>query len=141
MNQLEAERRFAEARVARLATVGPQGRPHLVPCTFALLDGRIVSVVDEKAKRTRALQRLANIRADPRVSLLVDRYDDDWTRLWWIRADGRAVVEGEGAERDAAVSALAAKYPQYVRERPGGPAVIVTVERWSSWSAGPLAEP
>jgi PPOX class probable F420-dependent enzyme len=141
MNRFEAERRFAQARVARLATVGPRGKPHLVPCTFAVVDGRIVSVVDEKPKRTKALQRLANIRSDPRVSLLVDRYDDDWRRLWWVRADGRATIEGEGPARDAAVAALTAKYPQYVRQPPGGPAVIVTVERWSSWSAVPNAEP
>lgn len=136
MNRLEAEQRFGEARVARLATIGPRG-PHLVPCTFALVGGRIVSVVDEKPKRTMALQRLANIRADQRVSVLVDRYDEDWIRLWWVRADGRAVVEAEGPERDGAVAALTAKYPQYVRQPPRGPAIVVTVDRWRWWSAHP----
>src|SRR6185295_2161566 len=87
MNQVEAGERFALARVAHLATVGPGGRPHLVPCTFALVDDHIVSVVDEKPKSTKALRRLSNIRNDPRVSMLVDRYDEDWRRLWWVRAD------------------------------------------------------
>src|SRR3954453_6020455 len=114
MNRFEAEQRFSRGRVARLATVGADGRPHLVPCTFALVDGRIVSVVDQKPKRTTALRRLANIRADARVSLLVDRYDEDWTRLWWVRADGDGVVVEDGRERDAALVALALKYPQYV---------------------------
>jgi PPOX class probable F420-dependent enzyme len=139
VNRFEAEQRFARARVAHLATIGPDG-PHLVPCTFAVEDGRIVSVVDRKPKRTTALQRLANIRADPRVSLLVDRYDEDWQRLWWVRADGRAAVVDEGPDRDAAVTALVAKYPQYVRDTPRGPAVIVEVDRWRSWTAGPAAD-
>jgi PPOX class probable F420-dependent enzyme len=137
MNRLEALQRFAEWRVARLASVGPGGRPHVVPCTFAVAGGRIVSVVDEKPKRTKALQRLANIRSDPRVSLLVDHYEEDWLRLWWVRADGLAEIADAGPERDAAVDALAAKYPQYVRTPPGGPAVIVTVDRWAWWSALP----
>jgi PPOX class probable F420-dependent enzyme len=136
VNRLEAVQRFGEARVARLATVGPRG-PHLVPCTFALAGDRVVSVVDQKPKRTTALQRLANIRSDPRVSLLVDRYDEDWIRLWWVRADGRAAIEKEGPELDGAVAALTAKYPQYVRRPPPGPAIVVTVERWAFWSALP----
>jgi PPOX class probable F420-dependent enzyme len=136
VNRLEAMQRFGEARLARLATIGPRG-PHLVPCTFALEGNRVVSVVDQKPKRTTALQRLANIRADPRVSFLVDRYDEDWTRLWWVRADGRAAVEPEGPARDAAVTLLTAKYPQYVHQPPPGPAVVVTVERWRWWSALP----
>jgi PPOX class probable F420-dependent enzyme len=140
VNRFEAERWFAQARVAHLATLGPGG-PHLVPCTFAVADGRIVSAVDRKPKRTTALQRLANIRADPRVSMLVDRYDEDWRRLWWVRADGRATVHDGGPERDAAIAALTAKYPQYVHQPPHGPAIVVAVERWSSWSAVPNAEP
>ncbi len=136
VNRLEAVQRFGEARVARLATVGPRG-PHVVPCTFALAGDRIVSVVDRKPKRTTALQRLANIRSDPRVSLLVDRYDEDWVRLWWVRADGRAAIEEEGPNRDGAIAALTARYPQYVRQPPHGPAIVVTVDRWAWWSALP----
>ena len=142
MNGIEAEERFGRARVAHLATLRPDGAPHLGPCTFAMLDdGRIASVVDEKPKRTKALQRLANIRADSRVSVLVDRYDEDWRSLWWVRADGNATVMDDGPDRDAAVEALTAKYAQYVREPPTGPAVIVSVERWRFWqAAGPAAQ-
>jgi PPOX class probable F420-dependent enzyme len=127
--------RFGRARVARLATVDADRRPHLVPLCFALAGDRIVSVVDAKPKRTPQLRRLANIRAQPRVSVLVDEYDEDWTRLWWIRADGIArVVEG-GSERDAAVTALTAKYRQYEEQQPTGPVVEVTIDRWQGWSA------
>jgi PPOX class probable F420-dependent enzyme len=127
--------RFGNARVARLATVDADGQPHLVPLCFALAGDRIVSVVDAKPKRTPQLRRLANIRAQPRVSVLVDEYHEDWTRLWWIRADGVARVVTEGAERDDAVAALTGKYPQYEKQPPAGPVVEITVERWRSWSA------
>jgi PPOX class probable F420-dependent enzyme len=127
--------RFGAARIARLATVDADGEPHLVPVCFALVGDRIVSVVDAKPKRTTDLRRLANIRAHPRVTLLADEYDEDWTRLWWVRADGAArVVEG-GAEREAAVAALTAKYEQYERQPPDGPVVEVTVDRWRGWAA------
>jgi PPOX class probable F420-dependent enzyme len=127
--------RFGSARIARLATVDADGQPHLVPLCFALAEDRIVSVVDAKPKRSVNLRRLANIRAQPRVSVLVDEYDEDWTRLWWVRADGAARVVEAGAERDDAVAALTAKYPQYERQPPGGPVVEVTVDRWRGWSA------
>ena len=131
-------RRFADARVARLATVDADGRPHLVPVVFAVVGDVVWSAVDAKPKSTRALKRLANIAANPRVSLLVDHYDDDWTRLWWVRADGTAEVLEAGAsgttEVRTALDALAAKYHQYDAERPAGPFVRVAVTRWSGWS-------
>jgi PPOX class probable F420-dependent enzyme len=127
--------RFGSARIARLATVDADGQPHLVPLCFALAEDRIVSVVDAKPKRSVNLRRLANIRAQPRVSVLVDEYDEDWTRLWWVRADGAARVVESGAEREQAVAVLTAKYPQYERQPPGGPVVEVTVDRWRGWSA------
>ena len=78
------------------------------------------------------LARLAAVRRDPRVSLLVDEWSEDWSRLWWVRAEGRARV----ADLDAAVAArLAAKYPQYRAEPPGGPMIEIAVERWTGWSA------
>ncbi len=80
------------ARVAILATVNPDGSPHLVPVVFALSEGRIVTAVDGKAKTTARLRRMANIQSNPLVSLLVHHYDEDWTRLWWVRIDGRAAV-------------------------------------------------
>ena len=126
--------RFASARVARLATVGRDGAPHLVPMTFALVDDVIYSAVDAKPKRHTRLRRLANIAHEPRVSVLVDRYDDDWTALWWVRANGVARVLSSSP---AALEALTAKYPQYRAAPPSGPFVEIGVRRWSAWSATP----
>ncbi|MDF5757088.1 TIGR03668 family PPOX class F420-dependent oxidoreductase [Spongiactinospora sp. TRM90649] len=123
---------FAGARVARLATVRPDGTPRLVPVTFAVRGDVIVTAVDHKPKTTTALGRLADIAANPRVCLLADHYDDDWERLWWARADGPArVVEGAAEER----SWLVEKYAQYRERPPAGPAVLVEVGRWSGWTA------
>ncbi len=128
--------RFAGARVARLATAGADGRPHLVPVVFAVVGDVVWSAVDAKPKSTRALKRLANITAQPHVSLLVDHYDEDWARLGWVRADGTAEVLGLGASGTAgALDALTAKYPQYALQPPAGPFVRVAVTRWSGWSA------
>jgi PPOX class probable F420-dependent enzyme len=125
----------AEARVGRLATVRPDGAPHVVAVTFALAGDRLVTAVDEKPKTTRALQRLANIEAEPRVSLLVDHYDDDWQQLWWVRLDGEAsVVRGE-PERSALLGPLVAKYAQYRVESPRGPIIAIEVRGVRSWSA------
>jgi len=136
MDEKEARARFAAARVARLATVRPDGGPHLVPVVFVLEGDTIWLVVDEKPKRHRRLQRVVNIRAEPRVSLLADSYDEDWNRLWWVRADGRARIVGEGHELDRAVSLLLDRYPQERGHPPKGPALAVEVERWRRWSAG-----
>ena len=134
MASAEAVRRFSTATVARLATVGSTGQPHLVPITFALVDARtLVTAVDHKPKRTTALKRLANIAANPQVSVLVDHYEDDWRALWWVRADGRAeVVKAAPA---GAAEALAQRYDQYRERPPAGPFIVVEVQRFSSWSA------
>jgi PPOX class probable F420-dependent enzyme len=121
--------RLAAARVGRLATVTAQGRPHVVPVTFALLGETIVTAVDAKPKSTRALRRLENVRATGRASLLVDHYEEDWARLWWVRVDGPAEV----IDSEAAIDALAAKYEQYRRARPAGPVIAIEPERWRSW--------
>ena len=126
--------RFAAARVARLATVGRDGAPHLVPIVFALVGNVIYSAVDAKPKRHTRLQRLANIAHEPRVSVLADRYADDWTALWWVRADGVARMLAPSPE---ALEALTAKYPQYRAEPPPGPFLAIEVRRWSAWSASP----
>jgi PPOX class probable F420-dependent enzyme len=118
--------RFLTARVARLATAGP----HLVPICFALDGETIWSAVDAKPKRTRALRRLDNIARDPHVSVLVDEYSEDWSRLWWARADGVAAVHESGP-----AELLADRYPQYRESPPAGPFIAVAVERWSGWSA------
>ncbi|HEY2054340.1 MAG TPA: TIGR03668 family PPOX class F420-dependent oxidoreductase [Solirubrobacterales bacterium] len=134
MTPEDARARFAEARVARLATADAAGRPHLVPIAFAVAGDTIYSAVDAKPKRTRALRRLANVRANPAVSLLVDHWDeDDWSRLWWVRADGRGrVLDPEDAEARRAVELLGERYP---RQRAEGEVLAVTVERWSGWTA------
>lgn len=131
----EARSRFALARVARLATVGADGSPHLVPVTFAIDGDRIVTAVDAKPKREGPLRRLVNIRANPRVSLLVDEYDDAWGRLWWARADGAAGIVEEDPDLGRALALLRERYAQYFTVALIGPAVVVEVERWVGWSA------
>ena len=137
MTAAEARERFATARVARLATVGAEGRPHLVPIVFALAGDTVYHAVDRKPKRTTALRRLANVAANPRASLLVDVYDDaDWTRLWWVRADGAGrVLEAGSDEARSAVALLRRRYDQYRDAPPAGPVLAVDVERWSGWRA------
>lgn len=135
----EARSRFAAAAVARLATVAPSGRPHLVPVTFAIDGDRILTAVDHKPKRSTDLARLRNLRADPRVCLLADHYEKRWETLWWVRADGAARVLDELDEEDAATHAealdlLAGKYEQYRERPPAGPVVEVVVERWTGWA-------
>ncbi|WP_019813095.1 TIGR03668 family PPOX class F420-dependent oxidoreductase [Saccharomonospora saliphila] len=135
----QARHLFGTARVARLATADATGQPHVVPITFTIVDDTVVSAVDAKPKRTTALRRLANIAANPAVSLLVDHYDDaDWSRLWWARADGTADV----ADHDpAGIAALIAKYPQYEHHPPAGPVVRVRVTAWRGWAASAPAHP
>jgi PPOX class probable F420-dependent enzyme len=130
----EARARFAAARVARLATADAGGRPHLVPIAFAVVGETIYSAVDAKPKRSRALRRLANVRENPAVSLLVDHWDeDDWERLWWVRADGEGRVLDPGdAEAARAVALLRERYP---RQRGAGEVLAVDVVRWSGWAA------
>lgn len=129
-----ARQRFAAASVARLATADTDAVPHVVPVTFAVDGDAIVFAVDHKPKTTTALRRLRNIDANPAVSLLVDHYEDDWTRLWWARADGNAEVR---AEDPPAVALLTSKYPAYMERPPEGPVVRIDVSRWSGWSAAP----
>jgi PPOX class probable F420-dependent enzyme len=128
-----ARERFAAERVVRLATADAEGRPHLVPAVFALDGDRLYIAIDHKPKRTRDLRRLRNIAVNPRVALLADHYDDDWTRLWWARADGVAEV---GPAVDGPLDLLAARYPPYRQNRPDGPLITVTVQRWTGWSYG-----
>ncbi|MGV9566349.1 TIGR03668 family PPOX class F420-dependent oxidoreductase [Streptomyces sp. NPDC003480] len=146
MPEDEARRRFTDARVARLATVDSAGLPHLVPVVFAGRgDDGIVLAVDRKPKRSQRLKRLHNIAVQPAVCLLADVYDEDWERLWWVRADGgaRTVPPGASTEQDreeyeAALALLTRKYPQYRETPPDGPVIVVDVRRWTGWRA---AEP
>ena len=122
-----------DARVARLATVDPQGRPHVVPVCFVLDGDTLYTAVDEKPKRTRALQRLRNIEANPNVEVLIDRYEDYWSRLWWVRLRGTARV----VDDPRAVELLAAKYPQYAEHPPAGPVIAVAIEERVEWTSSP----
>ena len=126
--------RFADARVARLATIGAGGQPHLVPITFAVRGNVIVTAVDHKPKRSMDLRRLRNIETNPRVSVLVDHYDDDWSLLWWVRADGVARIL-RGDDRAEPLRWLAEKYDQYLTRPPEGPVIRIDVSAWRSWSA------
>lgn len=133
----EARQRFAEARVARLATAAADGRPHVVPIVFAAEGDSVYTAVDRKPKRTRRLRRLADIAENPAVSLLVDHYEGDWTRLWWARADGTArIVTPEQPEAAHARVLLAARYEPYREVPPDGAVIVIAVARWSGWSAG-----
>jgi PPOX class probable F420-dependent enzyme len=126
--------RFTQARVLRLGTADAVGKPHLVPATFAVVGDVVGIAVDHKPKRHTNLKRLRNVEANSAVTLLVDHFDEDWDRLWWVRADGQAqVVENELAYE--LVDALVDKYEQYREHRPAGPVIRVQVNRWSGWCA------
>ena len=126
---------FAKSPVAMLATVGAGGAPHLVPVVFAVHNDVVYTAVDAKRKTTQRLRRLANIEGNPQVSMLVDHYNDDWTQLWWVRADGIAAIHYSGEEMAAGYALLRKKYVQYQRIALDGPVVTVDVQRWSSWRA------
>ena len=122
--------------VARLATTRTDNRVDLVPIVFAFHEGHVVFAVDHKPKTTRRLQRLANIAANPSVTVLFDHHEDDWSRLWWVRMRGTA-VEHDAAEVTGAVDTLVARHPQYQGHRPAGPAVLITPVEWQGWAATP----
>ncbi len=138
MGSDQARDRFGCVRIARLGTADGTGRPHVVPIVFTVVGDRLYTAVDAKPKGGTVLRRLANIAVNPRVSVLVDHYDDDWTQLWWARADGTAQLRD--IDR-ADVKLLASRYPQYREQPPPGPLIVVTVERWSGWTAGDLGRP
>ncbi|MGH3038667.1 MAG: TIGR03668 family PPOX class F420-dependent oxidoreductase [Gaiellaceae bacterium] len=128
--------RVMRERVARLATLDPDGRPHLVPIVFALVGDTLYSAVDEKPKRSRRLRRIENVRECPDVTVLVDHYEDDWTKLWWARLQGRARVLESGEEAARGLAALTAKYEQYREAPPGPPVLAVDIADWRGWAAG-----
>lgn len=118
-----------------MATVRPDGRPHVVPIAFAVTGETIVSMVDQKPKTTSRLQRLANIEAQQFVSVLADVWSEDWARLRWVRVDGSAVIHREGETWRNARKALVAKYPQYGVHPPEGPAIVISIDRVTSWAS------
>jgi PPOX class probable F420-dependent enzyme len=129
------DERLSAARVARLATIDADGRPHLVPIVFALDGDTLYSAVDRKPKRSQTLRRIENARVRPDVTILVDHYENDWRQLWWIRLRGRARVLDDGEERERALALLRDKYPQYRDEPPDGPVLAVDVGDVRAWSA------
>jgi PPOX class probable F420-dependent enzyme len=134
---------LGSARRAVLATLTPDGHPRLVPICFTLDEARPVlyTPIDDKPKRSEdplALARVRDIASDPRVAILVDRWDEDWGRLGWVRGEGRAAVldpaAGRTDEHAAAVSNLRAKYRQYETHRlEARPIIRITLERVTSW--------
>lgn len=135
MVDFDPKAKFARAPIARLATVGPDGVPHLVPVVFALRYDVVYTAIDAKPKTTRRLRRLANIESNPHVSLLVDHYADDWAQLWWVRVDGTAAIHNEGDALQTGYDLLRAKYRQYQSVPLDGPVIAVAIHRWSSWQA------
>lgn len=129
-----ARARFASVPVVRLATADATGRPHLVVATFAVDGDRIYTAVDAKPKTTRDLKRLRNIHTNPRVAILADHYSDNWSELWWVRADGTAEIVDDPAAMAGPIDLLRKRYPQYRTTPPEGPVIAMTVERWSGWS-------
>lgn len=135
LTEEETRTRLADARVARLATVGGDGQPHLVPVTFAVDGDLIYTAVDFKPKKSANLRRLRNIRENPRVALLVDHYTEEWDGLWWVRVDGWAsVVEDEQALQDP-LDVLVRRYEQYQEHRPAGPVIVIQADHWKGWSS------
>ena len=133
------QRRFVESmRVARLATADASGAPHVVPVCYALLDDSLYVTIDEKPKRrgVRAMKRLRNIEENPSVAVVVDRYDDDWSRLAWVMLRGRAEILDDGDEHDRAQAALRERYPQYraMRLEPL-PVIALRIGRVNAWGA------
>ncbi|CCK54066.1 TIGR03668 family PPOX class F420-dependent oxidoreductase [Mycobacterium canetti] len=141
MGEFDPKLRFAQSPVARLATITPDGIPHLVPVVFALGatgaagEDVIYTAVDAKPKTTQRLRRLANLENNPQASMLVDSYADDWTQLWWVRADGVAAIHRDGEVMHAAYGLLRAKYAQYQSVPLNGPVIAIAVRRWASWHA------
>ncbi len=136
MNRAEAFALLERSRVARLATTRPDNSPHVVPVTFALVDGAIVTMIDHKPKTTMRLQRLANIESEPRVAVLVDEWSEDWDRLSWARFDGLAGIHQEDTVWADSRESLAARYDQYRDRPPEGPAIVVAIEKVTYWASG-----
>ena len=139
MDRDDALARLRAARVGRLATVTPEGGPHVVPFVFALVergsDVRAYWAVDRKPKRTPDLARIRNLERTPEVEFVVDAYGEDWATLWWVRCSGSARVVADEAERAEALEALEAKYEPYEHEPPEGRVVAIDIERITGWRA------
>ena len=123
--------------MGHLSTVRSNGSPHIVPVTYALAGNSVVTMIDHKPKTTDRLQRLINIERNPIATLMADHYSEDWTMLWWVRVDGEASIHVEDQVWEESAAALIAKYEQYAENPPRGPAVVISVERVTSWESTP----
>ena len=119
-----------DSPIARLATFSPQ-YPHLVPIVFVVVGDRIVTPVDAKPKSKSKLRRLLNIETNPHVAVLVDHYDNDWTRLWWVRLDGRARIT---EMRECYAKLFVEKYPQYETVDVGSTAIEIDIDKVAEWA-------
>jgi PPOX class probable F420-dependent enzyme len=126
-------RLVSDARVARLGTIDPDGSPNLIPFCFVIDANTLYTGVDEKPKRTKRLQRLENIRRDPRVMVLIDHYEDDWEKAWWVRLRGTArMLDPKQSVRGRQL--LIDKYPQYVEDPPDDEVMAIEIDEWVGWS-------
>jgi len=135
LSEGEARGRFVSVPVARLGTADARGRPHVVVVTFAVEGDMVYTAVDQKPKSGTNLKRLRNVEENPQVTVLADEYSEDWDTLWWVRADGRAVVLAGEREMAGPLRLLAQRYWQYREAAPTGPVLAITVERWAGWAA------
>jgi PPOX class probable F420-dependent enzyme len=135
MKAAEAYRLIGSVPVATLATLRPDGSPHLVPIVFAVSGEKIITAIDSKPKQQVTMRRLLNLSRDPRVSILIHQYDHDWSRLWWVRIDGTARVLAEGDEYSRGLTALRDRYPQYQTTPLPGPVIVVEPTVVSGWTA------
>ena len=132
---MDARDLLSSAQVAVLASVRPDGRAHAVPIVFAIDGDHLYTAVDHKPKSTTRLARLENIAANPQVSVLAQHYNDNWEQLWWVRADGEAVVLESADHHQNAVDLLIAKYAQYRSQAPSGNVIAVRINRLTGWAA------
>jgi PPOX class probable F420-dependent enzyme len=135
VNRETARGLMCSAQVARLATINADGSPHVVPIVFAIEGETLYTAVDGKPKRSRRLQRIENARERPAATVLADHYEADWSRLWWVRIEGRARVLEDGDEAERALRLLVERYEQYQREPPGVPVLAIVIESWKGWEA------
>ena len=122
---------LATARVGRLGLLDEEDLPRVLPVSFAVFEGAVWSAIDQKPKRAGEPARVRRLRRRPQTALLVDRYDDDWSRLAWVELRGPVSIEPLGL----ALEALTAKYPQYAEQRPQGPLLRLAPERFACWRA------
>ncbi len=122
-------------RVGYLATIGADDSPHIIPVCFTWAGDVVWTAVDGKTKSSNDLQRLRDIEATRSVAFLVDRWDEDWSRLAWLQARGNATIIPDGKEWDKAVAALKSKYAQYTDTPIDGPVIRINVSRWVGWAA------